>query len=171
MYLYTSGYAFHALLCSEMCYKASEHCVLGIAASRHSLKVSSTLCAGFFHDILGVVQSQMKIISPFPSNCSKPVQISFFCQAQKKIFWRMLVTKVDSSHWLPSTQDRIFLFVWTIPLMSWWRESYSYSNTWLINGRYLKVTVLFAWACTRRQTMHWLSQGFPPVFNTTANLA
>ncbi len=48
----TSGYAYHALLCSEMCYKASEHCILGIAASRHSLKVSCTLCAGFFHDIL-----------------------------------------------------------------------------------------------------------------------
>ncbi len=28
-----------------------------------------------------------------PSSCSKPVWISLFCWTQKKIFWRMLVTK------------------------------------------------------------------------------
>ncbi len=37
----------------------------------------------------------MKILSSVtkPSNCSKPVWLSFSCWTKKKIFWRMLVTK------------------------------------------------------------------------------
>ncbi len=71
-----------------------------------------------------------------PSSCSKPVSISIFCWAQKKIIWGMLVTKqlmvaidFDGSQktfywnqWLPSTvilptlwewQNLIFFLKWT----------------------------------------------------------
>jgi len=81
-----------------------------------------------------------------PSNCFKSVRISFFCQTQKKIFWRMSLTKqvmrpsilwksiwpvwlhiffktsyLCSAHRFGTTSgwgnDRIFIFGWTIPLI------------------------------------------------------
>ncbi len=41
----------------------------------------------------GKVHPKMKIVIFSPSICSKPVWISFSCWMQKKIFWRMFVTK------------------------------------------------------------------------------
>ncbi len=75
-----------------------------------------------FDSLKGIVQPKMRILALFtliPSSCSKPVWIYFFycfCWAQKKTFWRMLVTKqllvaIDfhsiffpyyGSQWLPS---------------------------------------------------------------------
>ncbi len=44
---------------------------------------------------LGIVHTKNEILSSVtkPSNCSKPVWLSFSCWTKKKIFWRMLVTK------------------------------------------------------------------------------
>jgi len=33
-----------------------------------------------------------------PSSCFKPAWVSFFCQTQKKIFWKMLETKQLMDH-------------------------------------------------------------------------
>jgi len=44
-------------------------------------------------DIKGLFHPKMKIIIYSPSCCSKPVWVSFLCWTQKKIFWRMLVSR------------------------------------------------------------------------------
>jgi len=46
--------------------------------------------------IKGIVHFKMKILSSFSlSSCFKPACISFYRRTQRKIFWRMSVTKLE----------------------------------------------------------------------------
>ncbi len=66
----------------------------------------------------GQFSQKMKMLSSFTHPHVGPKVFFFFCWTQKKIFWRMWVTK-QLSHWLPQysiNEHRIFIFGWTITI-------------------------------------------------------
>ncbi len=74
------------------------------------------LFKGWLKEIRSSHKNENPVIIYSPSSCSKPVWVSFFCWAQNKLVWRMLVTRqltvaIDFSsmekkyywsQWLPS---------------------------------------------------------------------
>ncbi len=97
----------------------------------------------------GIVHPKMKILSSFthPQSSSKPVWISLFCRAQRKIFWRKFVTrlfwgtidfhsrkkKYYGSQWCPRTA--LFPTFFRISSFVFSRTRHSY-RTW----NYLRVS-------------------------------